>query len=150
MKIHELMTPVVHTVLPHASLYEAAGMLLDHHCGIAPVVDGEGRVLGIVSDRDVSLAAYVRDRPLKEIPVQEVMSKEVVTCTKAEDANVALQRMGENRVHRLIVLDEDDRLHGVISTTDLAAACQAGKIPAYDFIATFATINGLQETPATN
>ena len=70
MKVAELMTRSVLAAHPQDSLARAAQMMWDHDCGALPVIDDSGRVLGMITDRDVCMAAYTQGRPLAEIPVE--------------------------------------------------------------------------------
>ncbi|MEZ6185991.1 MAG: CBS domain-containing protein [Planctomycetota bacterium] len=130
MKVRELMTPVVHTLQPHATLHEAARAHWEHDCGLVPIVDDASGVLGVITDRDVCMAAYIQGRPLQEITVDEIMSTDLITCGPDDDARDALRCMAEGQVHRLVVLDDRDRLHGVLSINDVALGSAKGKVDA--------------------
>ncbi len=82
MKIEQLMTKEVRTCPPESGLNEAARIMWEHDCGCVPIVaaDRSGRLAGILTDRDVCMAAYTQGKPLAEIRASEVMSDEVVTC----------------------------------------------------------------------
>lgn len=125
MHVHELMThaPGVCTTTDH--LTRAAQIMWERDCGAVPVLDGEGRLTGIVTDRDVCMAAYTQGRTLHEIPVAEVMSKVLYTVgpdATLEDALEALQR---HEVRRLPVTDSRGQLLGILSLADFARAARA-------------------------
>ncbi|MBZ0152032.1 MAG: CBS domain-containing protein [Planctomycetes bacterium] len=122
MKVRELMSSIVHTCRAQDGLDRAAGLLWEHDCGMLPVVDGEGRVGAVITDRDLCMAAFTRGRRLDEIPVAEAMSSSLVSCTADEDLTAAVRRMVEHQVHRLPVVDEQQRPCGVLSLNDLAGA----------------------------
>jgi CBS domain-containing protein len=122
MNVEQLMTKDVRTCRPEESLNEAARIMWEMDVGCVPVIaaDGTGRVLGIVTDRDICMAAYTQGRPLFEIPVSEAMSKSVVACLPDETIAKAAERMRERHVRRLPVIDDAEQLLGLISLTDIA------------------------------
>lgn len=130
MKIEQLMTKSVATCGPDASLDQVARIMWEHDCGFVPVVENEQsrRVVGVVTDRDVCMAAYTRGQELREIRVGDVMSKAVRSCPPGRDVAAAEETMREAQVHRLPVVDDAGQLLGVISLADIAreAAREAG------------------------
>jgi CBS-domain-containing membrane protein len=94
----------------------------DFDCGCLPVTadDGSQRVVGMITDRDICMAARLHARPLTEIRVQEVMAKDVRACNPGDLLREAEAIMSEAHVRRLPVVDEGDQLLGIISLTDLA------------------------------
>jgi len=122
MKIRELMTSKVHCCRPLDSLETAARMLWDHDCGVLPVVDKEGRVGAMITDRDICMAASMTGRPLAELRVAETMSDGVVSCTPEDEVYVALKLMADYQLRRLPVVDPEGRLCGIITLNDLAVA----------------------------
>lgn len=122
MRITEIMTRDVHCGNPGDSLNEVSRLMWDHDCGFVPVVDAERRVVGIVTDRDVCMAAYTKGRPLQEIGVQEAMSG-VPHCARDTDGLDTVHRlMRRLQVRRLPIVDREGRLVGLIGLADLARA----------------------------
>jgi CBS-domain-containing membrane protein len=130
MRVEELMTKSVRTCRPEDSLNRAAQIMWDHDCGAVPVVssDGEGRLVGMITDRDLSMAAYTRGRTLGEIAVQDVMARDLQCCQPADTLAEAEHGMRRARVRRLPVVDESGHVVGLLSLADLAreAAKQRG------------------------
>jgi CBS domain-containing protein len=130
MRVEHLMTKDVCTCRPSTSLNEAAQMLWEADCGLGPVVDedGSGRVVGVLTDRDVCMAAYTQGRSLCELRVDHAMAHEVVSCAPTDDLETAAGQMREARVRRLAVVDDARQLLGVLSLSDVArhAATQGG------------------------
>ena len=119
MKIRDFMTQGVHTVRPDDTLETAAGRMWAHDFGSLPVIDARGRVVAMVTDRDICMAAYTQGKRLSSIPVATAMSKTVTTCN-AEDAPIAAERqMREKQVRRLPVVDNQHRLVGIVSLNDI-------------------------------
>jgi CBS domain-containing protein len=120
MKVSELMTTDVATCPVADSLNRAARIMWERRCGSVPVVDEGGRVVGMVTDRDLSMAAYTQGRRLDDITVSLVMSHPVWTCPASATAEEAEGLMMAHGVHRLVVLDAEGHLRGVISLDDIA------------------------------
>jgi CBS domain-containing protein len=129
MKIEQLMTRSVCTCEPEDSLFEAAQIMWDRDCGCVPVVrseDGGRRVVGMVTDRDVCMAAYTQGRSLDSMPVSRAMAAHVISCRSDDSTDVALAMLRAHQLHRLPVLDEQDHLVGIVSLADLAREARHG------------------------
>jgi len=124
MKVEIVMTRNVAICSPEQSLNEAARIMWERDCGIVPVVagDGDGRLLGVVTDRDVAMAAYTQGRRLSEIPVSEIMSKHVVSCRPSDSIGTAERAMQHAQVHRLPVVNDAGDVVGMLSLADIARA----------------------------
>lgn len=109
---------------PADTLERAAQLLWEHDCGVVPVVDGKRRVVGMLTDRDICMAAYTRGRALNELPVHSAMARAVTRCLPDQDVEAALGVMAGAQVHRLPVVDADERLIGILSVTDVVLAAQ--------------------------
>lgn len=120
MKVRECMTQGVQTVRPHDDLHQAALRMWKHDCGALPVVDRDDRVVGMITDRDVCMAAFTQGRPLKQLRVSVAMSERAISCAPDDSVSVAEAMMRTNRVRRLPVLDDEGRLVGILSLNDLA------------------------------
>jgi CBS domain-containing protein len=121
MTVNDLMTRTVHTCRPGDHLHIATKHMCEHHCGCLPVIDDAGRVVGLLSHRDVCVAASSHDRPLSALTVSDAMSTDVVVCAPGDSLATAEQLMGTRQVRRLPVVDEG-RLVGILSVNDLALA----------------------------
>ena len=97
--------------------------------GLGPVVESResGKVVGVITDRDICIAAYTRGRPLAQIPIDEAMAKRVHACRASDDVSAAERTMQQAQVHRLPVLDASEQLVGVLSLADIARASARGK-----------------------
>lgn len=125
MNIKELMTTQVVAIGPHATLDVAARKMWDAECGVLPVVDSDRHVVGILTDRDICMAAWTRARLLTTIHVDEAMSKQVFALSPEQDVIYAEQMMAAKQVRRVPIVDSEGRLVGIVSLGDLArhAAC---------------------------
>ena len=122
MKVEQLMTKEVGACRPDDTLNEAARIMWERDCGFVPVVEStrSPRVVGVLTDRDICMAAYTRGRALWEIRARDVMSTGVRACQASEDLATAESVMREAQIHRLPVLDSSQQLLGVISLADIA------------------------------
>jgi len=129
MKVEKIMTRDVATCRSNETLCEAARIMWERDCGFVPVTeeDGSGRVAGILTDRDVCMAAYTRGQRLGEIRAADVMARAVQACRASDDLTAAEALMRSAQVHRLPVVDGDDRLVGVISLADVAREAARAK-----------------------
>lgn len=126
MKIARIMSRDVRACNAGHTLARAAQLMWDHDIGAVPVVDDNGRIVGIITDRDACMAAYTRGQPLAEILVADAMSTDVVTCRdNATDDEVA-RLMASAKVRRIPVTDASRRVIGIVSLNDLALALRRG------------------------
>ncbi len=116
--VGEAMTHDPRTCSPQSSLVEVSLIFRDADCGLVPVTE-EGRPLGVVTDRDLALEVAHRDGLLTDVAANDVMSCEVETITPDQPLEKALHRLGQEGIRRLLVVDSDDRLVGVLSWADL-------------------------------
>jgi CBS domain-containing protein len=120
MKIKSVMNRQVATCLPSDSLANAAQIMWNKDCGAVPVVEpGSGRLLGIVTDRDLAMAALLSNRPADSIHVRDAMTPKVITCVEDDDVREAHDAMREHQVRRVPVVDAEGRLTGLVSLNDL-------------------------------
>lgn len=101
------------------NLERAAQIMWENDFGAVPVVDGDGRVVGMITDRDSCMAAYMQGRPLGQILVSNAMSKRVHGAMENDPLEVVENMMRRVRVRRVPVLDAKGRLNGILSMNDL-------------------------------
>lgn len=140
MRIRDVMTSDVHCVSLNETLNEAARVLWEHDCGIVPVLDEQDRLTGVVTDRDICMAAYTKNAPLKSIPIEGVASRELVTCRPEDDVEELLSLMETHQVRRIPITDGQGHLEGLVSLNDLARAGEEGRIDNAALVTTLATI----------
>jgi CBS domain-containing protein len=127
MKIKALMTSNVKSCSLDTNLAAAAKIMWEEDCGALPVTDEHGRVVGVITDRDICIAGATRSRTEGEIPVRDVIAEAVYTCAPADDARAALETMRQRKIRRLPVVDPSGRLAGIVSIHDLAMHARSGK-----------------------
>ena len=120
MKAEQLMTKEVATCGPDDMLNDAARIMWERDCGFVPITEASHRVVGIVTDRDICIAAYTRGQALRQIRIGDVMSTGILSCKPADDLAMVEAAMRRDRIHRLPVVDDADQLLGVISLADIA------------------------------
>ena len=119
MKVADLMTREIRACTIHESVNAAARIMWEHDCGCAPVVDGHGKLAGIVTDRDICMAAYTQGIPLDAIPVERVMSPRVISCSRSDNLETAHYLMRTHEIHRVPVVDSRGRPVGILSLSDV-------------------------------
>jgi CBS domain-containing protein len=98
-------------------------------CGCVPITDEESQVIGMLTDRDICMAAYMQGKTLGEIPISSVMSTELYSCTPQQGVSAAENLMETKRVRRLPVIDRKQHIQGLLSLNDIAtmATSEEGK-----------------------
>jgi CBS domain-containing protein len=120
MRVAELMTPDPQTIGPDESLRRAAELMDALDVGVLPVCDGE-RLIGIVTDRDITVRATAAGLAPESTAVAEVMTADLRWAFEDEDLGVAEELMRQTQIRRLPVLNAQRRLVGMLSLGDLAA-----------------------------
>lgn len=126
MKVKDVMSGSAQSCAPDSNLVAAARLMWDLDCGVLPV-EADGKVLGMITDRDICMAAATQSRPLADVNVQEIMSRNVFACRPEDDIRFALETMRRERVRRLPVVDSAGKLQGILSLNDLVLKAQRGK-----------------------
>jgi len=125
MKVKELMTSDVKHCGMETNLAAVAKIMWEGDCGAVPVTDERGWVVGVITDRDICIAAATRPRTEGEIPVKEVISKALYTCAPGDDVRAALETMKARRIRRLPVVEQGGRLAGIVSIHDIAVQARS-------------------------
>jgi CBS domain-containing protein len=132
VRIRDVMTQPAMTCPVESTAEQAARLMWECDCGFVPLVDEEGRVVGVITDRDIAMAALTQGRTLGDIPVKSAMAG-AVTLVRDDDVVESAERlMREAAVRRLPVVGDDDRPVGVLSLNDLARLAARAKKSAVD------------------
>ena len=126
LRANDVMTRDVFTVTADETCSDAAHIMCEKDVGAVPVVDPQGAVVGIVTDRDVCVAAYHSGKALPDIPVKEAMSADIISCRPDDGMERVIELMEINQVRRLPVIDDDGLLRGFIATADIARSSGDG------------------------
>ena len=124
-KISEVMSRDVQTVTPESTAQEAAGFMLQADAGAIPVTDGE-RVIGMITDRDIAVRGVAEGRG-PDTPVRELMTNGVVTAREDDDIEDVAIRMSDEQVRRMPIVDQNERLVGIVSLADVSRADGQGE-----------------------
>lgn len=118
MKIAEVMTRNPEWIRPETTVESAAARMRDLDTGFIPVGDGV-RLQGVITDRDIAIRAVAEGLDAATAPVEDVMTPTVIYCYDDQDVQKAADVMAEKQVRRLIVLNRDKKLTGIVSLGDL-------------------------------
>ena len=119
MKVQEIMTQQVASCAPDTDLTSVAKLMWDRDCGVIPVVDAAGKVLAVVTDRDICIGVATKSRTASHIAAREVMSGTLHACLPDDDIMAALDTMKDAKVRRLPVIDQNGHLKGILSLNDV-------------------------------
>jgi CBS domain-containing protein len=127
MQLREIMSTPVVTCRTEDNLNAAAKLMWDHDIGSLPVVDNDGRTAGMITDRDICMAAYTRGGPLADISVWDAMAKQVFSCHPDDSLEAAERLMSDKQIRRVPVVDADDRPMAMLSLNDVARHTAAAR-----------------------
>ena len=120
MKVEEICTRAVRACTRETPLSEAGNIMWDADCGFLPVVDEIGKVIGVVTDRDLCMALAVIGQPAAEVPIRVLLRPGLSTCRLSDEVRDALRTMRLHKIRRLPVVDGAGVLQGMLSFSDLA------------------------------
>src|ERR1044071_8551015 len=118
MKVSEVMTRDVQTIRPDQPVQDAASFMLSADAGSIPVTDGD-RLIGMITDRDIAVRGVAKGFG-PETPVRELMTGDIICARFDDDIEDVATRMSEAQVRRLPVVDENEKLCGIVSLGDLS------------------------------
>jgi len=110
MQVREIMTKDVSSCSPGTNAAAAGEKMWNKGCGSLPVIERSGRVIGMITDRDLFIALATQNRRAADLLVGEVMRRELSVCRPGDEVRQALKIMAKHRVHRLPVVDETGAL----------------------------------------
>jgi CBS domain-containing protein len=119
MQLKEIITSPAQTVAPDCTLLDAAKTMMSRDLGWLPVADN-GKVVGIITDRDITIRGVAGGLDSKKTKVEDVMTKDVFCCSIDSTIEDAANLMEDEQVRRLVVVDENEKIAGVVSLADLA------------------------------
>lgn len=140
MKVSKLMHRDVITCRATDFLDVPAQLMWDHDIGGVPVIDDEGHVSGMITDRDICMAALTQGQPPRAIPVALAMSRHVFACTADESIADVERTMRQRQIRRMPVIDGEHRPVGMVTLNDIARASQGNGVTASEVASTLAAI----------
>lgn len=120
MRVRDMMTSAPRSCQPEDPVERALEHMDAAECGAVPVVDGENRVIGIVTDRDILFGARANGGSLGGLTVERCMTPDPVTVLQDEKPKAVVKKMGKTRVRRVPVVDVDGKLVGIVAQADVA------------------------------
>ena len=134
--IRDVMTPDVRTISPQETVQRAAQMMDELNVGAIPVCDSD-RLVGMITDRDITVRSVAAGQAPGATCVADVMSTDVRTCTSNQEVDEVMRQMGDVQIRRVPVIDQDShRLVGIVSLGDMAAKHSAQVDRALETIST--------------
>jgi CBS domain-containing protein len=119
MYIKDVMSHPVITAPAGSTLDEVARLMREFDCGIVPIVASDGRLTGVVTDRDICMAAYTQGKPLAAIAVESAASTTVIACHAEDSIERVEHLMRDHQIRRVPVLDNENRPVGMVAVNDL-------------------------------
>ncbi len=118
----DIMTPNPHFCKPTDNVVSVAELMKRENVGSVPVVDNDQnkKLIGIITDRDLALKVVGEGLEAKTTKVEAVMTRKVVTCRSDDELQVALDAMSENQLRRIVIVDNVNKVLGIISQADVA------------------------------
>ena len=126
-KIHEVMTRDVEVINPNDTLRDAAEKMRSLNVGPLPVCDGQ-RILGMITDRDIIVRAIALGRDPNTTQVADAMSSGIEYCFDDDDVDGVLERMRDKQIRRVIVVDRNKKLVGIVAIGDLSGEVSERKV----------------------
>ncbi len=126
MKVQAIMTEDVETCRTEDDLARAAMIMWERDCGSVPVTNGAGKVVGIITDRDICMAVTFKERAPAQIKAGEIISGIVYSCHPDDGVENALELMQHYQLRRLPVIGDGGILHGILSINDVILNAKRG------------------------
>jgi len=119
-RIRDLMTVLPRTVKLGDSIVDAAKLMRGEDAGVAPIAESDGRLIGLVTDRDITIRVVAEGKDPGSTKVTEIASQNLVTIDPQQELDEVLRLMAKHQVRRLPVVEEDGKLVGIVAQADVA------------------------------
>ena len=120
MTCAEVMTPSPTACQPQHTTVDAAELMRREDCGLVPVVSENGKLIGVLTDRDIVIKVVAEGRDARSTAVSEVMSTDLVTCLPQETVETVMEQMATRQVRRIPIVERDGSLVGIVAQADIA------------------------------
>ncbi len=127
MKVKDVMKTDVGACSTEDSIMKTAEIMRLRDCGVVPVIDGEKKVVGILTDRDICLAIASRNRKASDVRAADLLKGNAITCFADDDLESALRKMRKHQIKRLAVVDKSNELAGILTISDVLLAVRKDK-----------------------
>jgi len=128
MQVHEKVTRNLITIAPEASIQDAAKLMAEYDIGELPVCAERNNVVGVVTDRDITVRATAKDLDPHQSRVESIMTRDLVWCHENWSLEDAAKLMKQHQIRRIFVRNDNNDFIGVIALGDLAASDQTEKL----------------------
>lgn len=125
MQVREIMNTAVKSCSPDTTVAKAGVTMFEGDCGVLPITDDTKKLLGMVTDRDITVALCTRGKRADELTVQDITSNGPVTCRVEDDLRTAMRRMAEAQIRRIPVISSGGQLEGLLSINDIILHAKA-------------------------
>jgi CBS domain-containing protein len=125
MKIKDIMTKDIVCVDAKSTASDAAKKMKDQDVGTVLVID-ENQLKGLVTDRAITTRTIAEEKDPRNVPITDIMTKDIIGCSEDDDVFEALQTMGKNKIRRLPVVNSESQLVGIVSLSDIAPQMKNG------------------------
>jgi len=120
MRVQEIMCDNPFFIAPTVSLKEAAKKMKEKDIGFLPIGEND-RLIGVITDRDIVVRGFAKDNNVSDLSVRDVMTPKVLYCFEDDNVEDAADKMRSEKVHRMIVLNRNKRIRGILTTGDIAS-----------------------------
>lgn len=120
MKCKDVMSKNIKWATSDQTIEDAVKIMQEQNCGAVPVVDKNMRIQGVVTDRDITLFTVLQHKKPEITKLSEFMTKDVITCLDNEDLQDLIKRMREYQIRRIPIVDNENKLVGMVSLGDIA------------------------------
>ncbi len=141
MRVEEIMTKDVSFCNPRTNAAAAAEIMWTKNCGSLPIIDDEGHVAGIVTDRDLFIALGTSNKRAGELRLGEFTHRALSLCAPRDDIRSALKTMAQRQLQRLPVVDKDGSLKGILSMDDIVLRVEEAGLSNEDVVDTMKAIS---------
>jgi CBS domain-containing protein len=145
MRIEDLMTLNVHTCFVDDTLEQAAHSMWEWDVGCLVVIDAHRRPIGMITDRDLAMAAYTQGVPLRNARVSSAMATEVISCYPGTSVHELEVKLQEAQIRRVPVVDSAGILIGIVTLADVAHSAQMSRSPISELPAVATTLAGITQ-----
>lgn len=128
MKVKEVMTQSAVCCGPQTNVGKVVELMWNRNVGMVPVVDNDGKLIGVVTDRDICIAMGTRNRLAGDLTAGEIATKKVFTCKPNDEIHDALYEMSRHQIRRLPVVNDQGVPQGVLSMDDLVVHSEVGRL----------------------
>lgn len=127
MQVKEIMSKKPEFLPPNATLKQAADIMRSNDCGFVPIGEND-RLIGAITDRDITIRAIATGKDINKTTVRDIMSKGIQFCFDNDELEKVVKKMETLQIRRLVVLNKDKRMIGIISLGDIATKCKNSEL----------------------